>query len=150
MKLPCIPILALVLCFITATSNAQETSSKPRLFSNYPDKILVPQNSLKDAMNFRAGENVTLQLGSNLVFSGMVISNEFKYSNLRSTIIRSPFFDNAVLAISQITNPDKTITYTGRILNMKASDGYEIKQDLSGTYSLQKFETNRILQDCSY
>jgi hypothetical protein len=123
---------------------------KPRVFNEYPDQIQLSSTTLRSALVSKKDENITIALGSTLVVRGKVISNEQKYQNLQSIMVRLEGFNNALLSISQITNEDKTISYTGRILNQGNSDGYEIKMDGAGNYRLQKFETSRILPDCSY
>ena len=142
------PLLMLLLCLTTAVSNAQTT--KPNLFAAYPQRIDVSETIFQNAFTSSKGQAVAIALGSTLVFKGTVVANEFKYANLQSITIKSPEFDDAFLSISKIINDDKTVTYTGRILNSKAADGYEIKRDAAGNYKLLKFESNRILQDCSY
>ena len=145
------PLLMLVLCLATAVSYSQQRpDARPKLFAALPENIQVNKLALQDAFSFFEGQNATITLANNLVFSGVVISNEVKYSNLQNIIIKSASLNNALLSLSKIINPDKSITYTGRIINNKAFDGFEIKRNEVGEYSLQKFETGRILQDCSY
>ena len=65
-------------------------------------------------------------------------------------MIKSPSFGNAIFQLSKITNEDNSISYAGRIINPDAFDGYEIKKDKEDNYSFKKFETKKILEDCSY
>ncbi|MEO7522865.1 MAG: hypothetical protein ABIT58_02160 [Ferruginibacter sp.] len=65
-------------------------------------------------------------------------------------MIKSPVFGNAVFQLSRITNNDKSFSYSGRIINSEAADGYEIKKDNNDNYRFIKFETKKILQDCSF
>ena len=151
MKIPNKPMLVLLLCLTTAASYSQQKpDARPKLFAALPQTIKVNDAALKNAFNFFEGQTVTITLADNLIFSGIVISNEVKYSNLQNIIIRSAVLNNALLSLSKIINTDKTISYTGRIINNKAFDGFEIKRNTEGQYSLQKFDNGNIFQDCSY
>lgn len=144
-------LLGLLLCLTSAMSFAQtKTSLKPRVFNDYPDQIGLSSITLRVALTSKKDESINIALGGTLLLRGKVISNDQKYENLQSMLVRLDGFNNSLLSISQITNEDKSISYTGRILNQQTSDGYEIKTDASGNYRLQKFETARILPDCSY
>jgi hypothetical protein len=115
-----------VLCTIlSATSFAQ---TKPTLFDAYP-------------------ETISINLSSNFKFAGTVISNQQKYDNLQTIMIRSSENSQSVFQISKITNKDNSISYAGLIINQDAADGYVIKNN-NGIYSLQKFESGKILQPC--
>jgi hypothetical protein len=150
MKLPSKPLLMLLLCLSTAAGYAQQTTpSRTTLFARFPQKIEVATDVFKNAFTATEGSNVSLSLGAGLVFNGIVLSNERKYGNLQNIVIRSAEYNNSLFSISKITNADNSISYVGRILNNNAADGYEIKK-AADSYSLQKFETGRILQDCHY
>ena len=141
--------LMLLLCLTTAATQAQGTSTQlPKIFSNFPDEMPLTANTLRDAFSAREGEDVSLQLSSNFNFSGVVLGNEVKYSNLKTMIVKSQVFGGAIFQLSQVTNEDNSISYVGRIINNDAFDGFEIKKR-NGMYHLQKFETKKILQDCN-
>lgn len=84
------------------------------------------------------------------MFEGKVVSNENKYDNLQSMIIRSNNMGNTLFQLSKIINKDKSITYVGRIMNPDALEVYEIKNDVAGNYRLQRIDLDNILQDCRY
>ena len=52
-----------------------------------------------------------------------------------------------MFSVSKRTNDDNSITYVGRIVNDKYSDGYELKSDSAGNYFLTKINMSEILQD---
>ena len=52
-----------------------------------------------------------------------------------------------MFAVSKRINDDNSVTYVGRIVNDKYSDGYELKVDSAGNYFLNKINMNEILQD---
>ncbi len=142
-------IFCLLLCVITAAAFAQKSDqSKPKLFTNFPDEIQVSKNLLQNTMNAFEGEQVVITFNNDFHFKGIVLSNLKKYDNLQSVLIKSSSFGNAVFQVSKIINDDKSISYTGRIINPDAFDGYEIKKDVKDNYSLKKFETKKILEDC--
>ncbi len=143
-------LLTLLLCLTTAAAFSQTSSVKPKLFANLPENIAVETNTLEKVFYVPVGLNISLAFGGGLVFNGKVSSNEIKYKNLRTVTVISSELNNSILAVSMITNSDNTITYVGRIINPGASDGYEIKKSVTGDYRLQKFQTDKILQDCSY
>jgi hypothetical protein len=62
-------------------------------------------------------------------------------------MIRSSENNLSVFQISKITNKDNSISYAGLIINQDAADGYVIKNN-NGIYSLQKFESGKILEPC--
>lgn len=151
MKLLSKPMLLILLCLSTAAVYSQQkVDSRPKLFAALPATMKVNDASLKDAFTFFPGQKVSIALSNNFVFTGEVISNEVKYSNLQNIIIRSATLNNALLSLSKTINTDKTISYTGRIISNNAFDGYEIKRSIAGDYNMQKFETGKIFQDCSY
>jgi hypothetical protein len=141
-------LLVALLCLTTAASYSQ-ANTKPSLFANQADRIELSETMLRDAFNSRPGETITFNLSSTFTITGVVLSNEAKYSNLTSVVVRATEFDNALLHISKVVNEDNSISYVGRIMNERAADGFEIKKEASG-YSFQKFQTARILQDCNY
>jgi hypothetical protein len=151
MKMLSNALLVLLLCLTTAVSYAQpKPDTRPKLFASLPETIAVNKNALKSVFTFFPGQKVTINLANNLAVTGEVLSNEVKYSNLQNVIIKASNLNNALVSISKIINADKSISYAGRIISTKAYDGYAIKQNLGGDYSLEKFETANIFQDCSF
>lgn len=143
-------LFSLLLCLTTATVFAQKSDKAPKLFTKFPETIQLSKNILQNTLNVNEGEEVIVSFSNDFRFKGVVISNQKKYDNLQSVMIKSTEYGNAIFQLSKITNPDKSISYAGRIINPEAFDGYEIKKDEKNNYSFQKFETKRILQDCSF
>ncbi len=141
----------LLVCLCTyATSLAQDTpAAKPKVFDNLPSSISISESLLESFFNLGKNQETTLALGDKFSFPGKVLSNEVKYSNLQTVIVKSSAFNNAIFQVSRIINEDKSISYTGRILNTKAFDGFELKKNTAGLYELQKFETDKVTNDCS-
>ena len=143
-------MLLLMVCLCTyAASNAQQpTQAKPSLFAAYPSTLNITETCLQNIFSMVKEQEAVIDFGNNLLLPCKVLSNEVKYSNLQTVIIRSSAFDNAMFQVSRITNPDMSFTYTGRIINERAADGFEIKKASNGTYQLKKFETDRVLEGC--
>jgi hypothetical protein len=141
--------LAAILLFLTVTAQAQSTAgSKPSLFSNFPEKISCNSSELDKAFSASSNQSLNLLFSDNFLFSGAVISNITKYTNMQSVTVKSKDFADAIFTITKITTPAGNIEYRGRIVNIKYFDGYELKKDVAGNYKLLKFETDKLLQDC--
>jgi hypothetical protein len=139
----------IVLCSIfTASSFAQNTTAKQKLFAAYPENISLNKIFITDVFSYNTGSSVSIELASNFHFAGTVISNQQKYDNLQTIMIRSSENNHSIFQISKITNNDKSATYAGCIINSDAADGYIIK-NINGIYSLQKFESDKILEHCN-
>ncbi len=143
-------LLFLLLCLTTTAGFSQTKAEKAKLFAGYPETIRLSKNILQNTLNANEGEEVIVAFSNDFHFKGTVISNIKKYDNLQSVMIRSTVFGNAVFQLSRTINEDKSISYTGRIINPDAADGYQIKKDKDDNYSFIKFETKKILQDCSF
>jgi hypothetical protein len=141
-------LLVALLCLTTAASYSQ-TINKPKLFASQADRLEIPESIFSNALNYAAGQDVSILLAPGFTISGTVVSNEQKYSNLKTVVIRSANFDNSLFQISKVANPDNSFYYSGRIINERSADGFEIRKEASG-YTFQKIETAKILQDCSY
>jgi hypothetical protein len=140
----------LLLCIIattTYTAGAQSPpSSRQNQFSKLSSKLATPLSELEKA--FLAPEGTKLQLKfSNLTFSGIVLSSVKKYDNLYKVVIKSSSLDNTLFSISKRIEEDSAVTYIGRIINEKYADGYELKKESDGSYSLNKIQTEDLIQD---
>lgn len=127
--------------------NAQNLQPKAKLFNSVSNVVPCPVSELEKGFSSFSGKNIRLNFGKNISFNGYVLSNIQRYHNLRSMIIKLPDYNNAILSVSKRVNDDNTITYIGRIINEKYSDGYELKSDLAGNYFLNKIKTEDLIQD---
>ena len=151
MKHPIRNSLLLLCLIISAAVQAQNpTGAKPSLFNNFPGKIICSEQELNRVFTTTGSPDISLSFSDNFIFSGKVISNVVKYSNLQTAIIKSPIFGDAIFVLSKITNADRTNSYIGRIINKQYFDGYELKKDASNNYQLIKIETDKVMQDCSH
>ena len=137
-------LVMLLLCF--ASASYAQTGTKSSFFSNQPDRLTCNSLTLSNAFNKTEGQAVTINF-SDRNFSGRVISNIVKYSNLQSMTIQLTGFRNAVLHLSKQTNADNTFSYVGRIMHNDANDGY-MMETAGNDYAFKKINTQKILETC--
>jgi len=143
-------MLVLLLCLVAAAGFSQTLHApKQQVFSNFPNSINCSASEFSNAFTATEGQHIILAFSDNFKFSGTVISNIVKYSNLQSITIRSDESANTIFHLSKQLNQDNTISFVGRILNANASDGYEIKKDQSGNYKFEKVDAEKVLQECN-
>lgn len=107
--------------------------NKPKLFSHLPDQIAIDITELKNTLtsNKEAGKEVAVSFTDRKipVFSGKVIAAASKYNNTLQTLsIRSSNFSGAMLTLSSFTQPDGTVSYTGRIISFSHGDAYVLEK----------------------
>lgn len=137
----------LLLCLTTAISFAQK-ATKETLFSKLPQEIQINQQVLAAAFQYKETELVTISFTNQFSIKGKVVSNEMKYSNLQTIIIRTDA--DVLVSLSKQLLPDNVISYSGRIMSSKASDGFLLKNEANKKFYLQKFAAENILQDCNF
>ena len=144
--------LLLILSMAVTTSFAQKKKTVQKtIFTEFPGNIEITKNTLKNTLVAKPGQSVVVPFNEKFNFSGKVVSNEMKYSDLQSMIIRSDKYPNTLFQLSRITDKKEgKVTYVGRIINNEALEVYEIKNYMADNYSLQRIDLDRILQDCSY
>ena len=141
-------MVLLTLC--AAASYAQtKRSSKTSLFENFPTSISCTEPQLRSMFTAAKGQSVNLALGDNLSFSGAVISNQVKYSNLQTIVIKLPAFKDALFSLSKQTDAQHNINYVGRIMNPQYTDGFELTRNANGNYQLIKIDLEKIFVDCN-
>jgi hypothetical protein len=144
-------IFALLVCITLANASNAQTgqTTKPKLFGNYPQIIECNEAELAKMFITPTDHDLTVNFQSTFSFEGRVTNNIVRFSNLQSVFVKSTLLDNAIFSISKATNADGSIEYTGRIINDKYFDGYELKKNTNGTYSLHKIETDQTLHLCN-
>ncbi len=150
MRSPSKLLIALILC-VSINAGYTQTSlcSKPKLFSNFPNKIDCPVSEFRNAFSLIEGQHITLSFSDGFKFSGTVISNVVKYYNLQSMTIKSDLSEKTIFHLSKQINDDNSTSYVGRIMNATASDGYQIIKDPTGNYKFEKIDAERILPECN-
>lgn len=136
-----------VLLTVAFTSNAQRATQLPKLFNGVDSKVSYPKIELEKIFTKAKGASYKISLPGNFTFNGTVVSTVQRYSNLKSYLIKSDLLNGAMFAVSRRINDDNSVTYVGRIVNEKYSDGYELKVDSAGNYFLNKINMHELLQD---
>ncbi len=139
-------LLAVLLLTASIASQAQTNDARRKIYSSFPQSINIDKNIFGNVLDAKEGREVSLRLSDEFIFNGTVISNFTKYKKLHTVLVRSTENATSILQITLIDS-DNTISYSGRIINSNAADGYEIKNN-NGSYYLQKFETLKILDPC--
>jgi hypothetical protein len=141
--------LTFALLLSLATLAGYSQAAKPQIFSNFPSTINCSVSEFHNAFSASEGQHIILTFSNNFKFSGTVLSNEMKYSNLQSVVIRSDESEKTVFHLSKQLNSDNTVSYVGRIMNPGASDGYQVKNDQEGNYKFEKIDAEKILLECN-
>lgn len=140
----------LLLCLTTAVSFSQTaTAPKQKIFANFPNTIHCSVTEFSNAFTAVEGQRIILSFSDDFKFSGTVITNMIKYANLQTMTIRSSDIDNTIFQLSKQLNTDNSVSFVGRIINAGASDGYEIKRDLTGNYNFEKLDAEKVLVECN-
>jgi len=129
---------------------AQNGELSKEKISEFPNSMSIAKSALEEAFKSESGKKIQITFNNNFQFSGHVVSNELKYADLRTMIIKSDNDPSALLQINRTMGKDHVISYSGRIVNQKALEVIEIKKDMADHYSLRKVGLDKILQDCSY
>ena len=139
-----------LLTLYAATSYSQtKRSSKTPLFENFPTTINCSELQLRSMFAVAKGQSINLSLGDNLSLSGAVISNQVKYTNLQTIVIKLPAFKDALFSLSKQTDAQHNINYVGRIMNPKYTDGFELTRNADGSYQLIKIDLEKIFVECN-
>ena len=136
-----------LLVVVTYNSKAQKAVIRPKLFNGVENKINYPKADLEKVFTKTEGSKFKISLPGNFKFSGTVVSSVQRYNNLKSFLIKSDVLNGAMFAISERISDNGAISYTGRIINEKYSDGFELKADAAGNYSLYKINMDELIQD---
>lgn len=138
----------MLMSLLTTASFAQSKTTLPEVFAAYPNTVSVSVPAIDNSFANKADDQVSLMLSPEFTFTGTVLSNRNVYDNLQTILVRSAENAESVLQLSKIINADKSVSFSGRILNKSAADGYELKNE-GGTYFLKKIEMNKIFQPCN-
>lgn len=140
----------MALCIFTTCSIATRaqvlTSTRQNYFNKYSQILPTPVMELDKAFTTSEGAKVKINF-ADFTFNGIVTSSIKRFDNLYSVVVEAPDLNNTVLTLSKMINPDKTISYTGHILNQKYADGFELRKDNSGNYTMNKIKIDTLIED---
>ena len=144
-------ILFLLFSLASSTGFSQYfISFKLDFLSALPKTITLRDSLFNDIIKFKQGESISVKLSDDVVFNGIVMSNQKTYANLESIIIKSVDSENILLQLSKITGKENCESYSGRMINMKSNYCYLVSKDENKKYVLNKIELKNVIQDCSY
>lgn len=132
----------LIVCFY---SGKAQHAPRPNLFDGYPTSLACPVSELAKIFSLVTGQAVQLTF-SDKSFTGVIGTTKHTYANLYNVVVKLANLQGAIFHVSKIINPDNSIRYTGRIINEKFGDGFELK-NISGNYYLEKIKTDDVIQD---
>lgn len=135
----------ILLCTVPGYIFCQSNAGKRPMFSAASDQIPAAITELEKAFSSKPGESINFSF-RNMQFNGTVVSSVKRYENLSSAIIKNNA-DGTLLSFSRRINDDHSVTYLGRILNDKSTDGYELKKNADGTYAFHKIQMEQLIQD---
>ena len=140
--------LAMLILLFSSYSICAQSSNTLRtpMFKSAGERIPAAISELEKAFSAKNGTEVSFKF-KNFAFTGIVISSVKKYDNLYSATIEIPSMKNTLLSISKRINDDRTITYVGRMINDKSTDGYELIKNTDGSYTFHKILTEDLIQD---
>lgn len=147
MKIIC-KMIALCIIVLSSSSSMSQvlTSNRQNYFGKYSEKLPTAVSELDKAFNTAEGSKVKINF-ADFSFNGIVTSNVKRFDSLSSVLVKSPDLDNTILAISKRINPDKSISYIGRIINQKYADGFELRKNTDGNYAMNKIRTDALIED---
>jgi hypothetical protein len=64
------------------------------IFIEFPGSIQLSKSTLKNTLVAKPGQSVAIRFNEKFVFTGKVMSNELKYSDLQSMIVKSDIYPN--------------------------------------------------------
>lgn len=94
---------------------------KPKLFNNLPEKFTVGKLFLQQLF---AGEinSISIPVSNGALLQGEVVERVQKNPNVMSINIKLTNYDNALFNVSRIILSDLSVSYTGRVINIKNGD----------------------------
>lgn len=136
--------LLLAFLFIASVATAQNLPPinqhpvpKPALFAAVPNQFAVSTSLLQQLFLKEKNAAVSARLHSSLAIEGYVLEKVMVTGQQLSINIRCTNLSNALFNISQLTQADGSIVYTGRLLN-PASGDILLLQPLNGGYAFIK------------
>ena len=142
------PGLLFLMCCATGFAQNRATIyepdyNKPALFSNFPDKIPVTIDELKNLFSNDSakGKDAVISFADRKLpgFNGKLVSRASKYNNsIRSIVIRSINFNGATLTLSSSTTTDGAARYTGRIISFRHGDLFVLEKENDQYFLVKK------------
>lgn len=144
-------VVLLMLCAVTGFTQTIQSVSPPATstFASYPSNINCKEAELNTVFKSIAGQNISVSFSGIPLFSGVVVSNIMKHTNLQYIAIKLPGLNNAMLSISKRIDEKNNTIYIGHIISPKTAEAYELKHMADGTYQFIKSDLEKILPTCT-
>lgn len=141
--------LCLLLALYAVPAKAQvKHANRLSKFDQAPIAIYFTETQLAVILQSTTGQHIAMPLDNNFILTGTVKSNEVKYKNLQTVIIKLPAFANSLFSLTK-QYANNQVNYVGRIFNASFSDGYVLKKIKNSHYQLIKINVENTLTDCS-
>ena len=109
----------------------QTLPNKPLLFSNLPSKTSISTGQLNQLFSTDAAQHVKIPLGSGNYFSGIVKDKSTRNPYVTNITIECSNYDGALLTVSRIIGQGSTVTYLGRVVNIRYGDVLLLREEAS-------------------
>lgn len=119
--------IALLVCIAPVSAQVavpvnQHPVEKPSLFSQLPDKLTCTETVLQNVFKSLSGNQLSFQLNDQLSVTGIVLEKVAVTKQQLSINIRCTNYQDALLNISRIIQPDGTVRFTGRLVHPAYGD----------------------------
>lgn len=141
-------IIALALLCMANGAAAQTPAPKPPQFAAYADRLSCTEAQLAALLNKPANTVISFTLPGGFEFRGIVQSSEQKYTNLKTSIIRSTNFPDAVFSLSKRSDEISGEQYVGRIMSFRHNDVFELQYQ-NGQYTFEKKKFDNLVHTCA-
>jgi hypothetical protein len=132
-------LLLSVACIAQTPPVNEPDYTKPALFSDFPDTLVIDEPALLSLFNKSLGDFVEIKIGGSFDYQGSVQSVMVCESPRRiSLIIKSTNKPGSALYITKITDPLGQVTMRGRIISHQHIDAYDLAYIQGRGYRLQK------------
>ncbi len=141
-------LLCLCITFISVDVSAQDNLpvrqpdlNRPKLFTNLPERIKVDVSQLFSIMDKQRGSTASVQAAETqaIRFDGDILfSVTDEASHLKSVMLNLSMFPGARLTVTQLTHPNGSTEYAGRILSFQHGDAYVLEKENDGYYLIKK------------
>jgi hypothetical protein len=132
----CMLLVFTAACQVIVPVN-QHPVEKPSLFNQLPDKFICPLSTLQNIFASGLNNRLSTDLGNQLHIEGIVLAKVAVTAQQLSINIRCTNFQNALLNISRLSQPDGSFKYAGRIVSPNHGDVLLLWEE-NGQYSFIK------------
>ncbi|MBE7173798.1 MAG: hypothetical protein INR73_24710 [Williamsia sp.] len=100
----------------------QSLPNKPLLFNQLSSKTNISAVQLEQLFSLDADQHVKIPLGSGTYLTGVVKEKVARNKHVTNVTIECTNYDGALLTVSRIGGTGSSITYLGRVVNIRYGD----------------------------